>query len=61
MRLLPRITTGGWSSETSDGQGLEGRFVQVDWFGCALEISFASVAAHERLMAKWRRERETQQ
>jgi hypothetical protein len=58
MRLLPRIATGGWSSETLDGQGLEGRFFEVEWLGCALEISFASVAAHERQMAKWRRERE---
>jgi hypothetical protein len=54
---IPRVNAGAWSSETVCGQGLEGRFIQFDWLGCTIEFSFGSVAAHERLMAKWRRER----
>jgi hypothetical protein len=58
---LPRVNSGGWSSETVDGDGIKGRFVQFDWFGRTLEVSFGSIAAHERQMAKWQREREAQQ
>ena len=38
-RFMPRFERGLWSGEDAFGQGINGRFYVLTWFGLTVEIS----------------------
>lgn len=51
MRLLPFVEIMGWNCHDSRDEIADGYTVSVEWLGCVLQLTFASVARAERLRA----------